>query len=129
MRWQIAYSWVTGFLWHSLIGYICILFYLRGQTQMANITLSPRLSELVEKAAAMRGLDAETYATTLIEASLSAEAREFEEACAGIARGLAQAQAGQLIPWEELKEERAAAREARRKVRDAQGVSEGEKAA
>ncbi len=96
---------------------------------MATITLSAEISERVEKAAALRGLDAEAYAAALVEASLSAEAREFEEACAGIATGLAQAQAGQLIPWEELKEERAAAREARRKARETQSVSDGEQAA
>lgn len=86
---------------------------------MATITLSPELSERIEKAAAARGQDTNAYAAALMAASLDADLRDFEDACAGIARGLAQARAGQTIDGDAYLAERKAAREARRQAREA----------
>lgn len=61
---------------------------------MATITLSPELSERVAKAAKARGTDPESYLNETLTATTDADLREFEDACAGIARGLAQEQAG-----------------------------------
>jgi hypothetical protein len=66
----------------------------------------------------------ERFAVALLRRSLSeytptaeelakagyADLADFEEACAGIAEGIADAEAGRTLSWEEAKEEWAAAR-------------------
>jgi predicted transcriptional regulator len=83
------------------------------------ITLSPEIEERIQKAAALRGLDANTYAVSLLTASLEDDHEEFKDACRGIAAGIADMEAGRTVSFEEYRAERRAAREARRRRTEA----------
>jgi|GEM_PF-6478229 predicted transcriptional regulator len=85
---------------------------------MSTILLTDEIQKRLHHAAALRGLDVQAYTTALVEASLEADLQEFEDTCAAIARGLSQAESGNLLAWESLSEERRLAREARRKARE-----------
>ncbi len=86
---------------------------------MTTITLPPEIAERIEKAAALRGLDADNDAAALLTASLDAEHEEFKDACRGITAGLADGFAGRSMAWEDYLAEQNAAVDERHKAREA----------
>lgn len=65
------------------------------------LTLSPATEALLQAKATREGQPAETILAALVESQLAAEARDFDEAVAGIQQGLADVQAGREIDLEE----------------------------
>ncbi len=82
------------------------------------ITISPQTEALLKEQAGLLGQDADSLADTLLLAALEEAARDFEEACQGIAEGLADAEAGRTFSFEEVRARFEAERAERRRRRN-----------
>ena len=79
------------------------------------LTLSPQTGALLQEHARLLGQEATELADALLSDALEAARQDYEETCQAIAEGLAQAEAGQTVSFEEAW----AGREARRAKRHA----------
>ena len=66
------------------------------------ITISPKTEILLKEQAARAGQDTNSLADKLLTELLEAEANDFEETCAGIEEGLADAEAGRVTSLEQV---------------------------
>jgi predicted transcriptional regulator len=81
---------------------------------MATINLSEATQERLHKMASLHGMDMDTFAESILSTSLEAQAEEFQETCAAIARGLAEIETGDTISFEDYVAQTRAARDARK---------------
>lgn len=66
------------------------------------ITIGPKAETLLKEQAARAGQDMNSLADRLLVELLEAEARDYEEMCAGVIEGLADVEAGRITPLEKV---------------------------
>lgn len=67
------------------------------------ISISPQTETLLKQQAGRLGQDADTLADTLLQSALEEATRDFEEACQAIEEGLADAEAGRTVSFEDAR--------------------------
>ena len=77
------------------------------------LTLSSKTGTLLQQQAGLLGEEPNSLADALLQLALEESARDYEETCQAIAEGLAEAEAGRTVSFEEAW----AGREARRAAR------------
>lgn len=82
------------------------------------ITLKEETQERLARAAQIRGMDIDTYAEAVLQASIDADLRDFEDSCTTISRAYTQMESGLGMDFEEYAREQRAAIEARRLARE-----------
>lgn len=65
------------------------------------ITISPHTETLLREQAGRLGQDVDSFADTLLQNVLEENSREFEETCQAITEGLADAEAGRTVSFED----------------------------
>lgn len=81
------------------------------------ITISPEVETMLRSQAEREGQNAGAYANALLLDVLEEAERDFEDACAAIAEGLADIEGKRDVPFEEVRAQFEAEREARRRKR------------
>jgi predicted transcriptional regulator len=79
-------------------------------------------AEALRRVAGEEGRSIQEVIVERLVGALEAEARDFEEACEGIAAGIADMEAGRTVSLEEVRAQFEAEREARRKARETQAA-------